>query len=295
MINVIDILHECHSCYFACHACEKSAGLLCVIAYHHKSIVKLGEYGFDTFSKPLVSPCRLFPVLLIQPIRDFQSNVSDIKEIPLYLCVEIAFISEHRAVMIFPLHILEVMEVVDTCRRQVVRMYNTSYSTDSVEFIAIIIHSLRGAVAPVWCCVWIVMPHGAAVCPGILTDLDGFRVDAKYIFRTVYCHCHITADILCKPCRQLTTGIKLPAANQVWQILFALMVQAIKKVIFTVKVERLGCYAKSDDFQVGKLGNGSTTRYIPKVVYTISGEILANSKYSDEICYEVAHKQRNSS
>ena len=29
--------------------------------------------------------------------------------------------------------------------------------------------------------------------------------------------------------------------------------------------------------------------YVSEFVYTISGENLADSKYSDEICYEVAH------
>lgn len=91
--------------------------------------------------------------------------------------------------MIFPLHILEIMEVVDTCRH-IVSMYVTAYSTNSVEFIAIIIHPLRGTISPVGCRIGIVMPHGAAFYPCVLTDLDGFGVDAEYIFRTVYCHCH---------------------------------------------------------------------------------------------------------
>ena len=56
MISVIDILHESHSDNLCCHSGEKSAGLLCVISYHHKRVVELGEYGFDTFSKPLARP-----------------------------------------------------------------------------------------------------------------------------------------------------------------------------------------------------------------------------------------------
>src|SRR3712207_6954051 len=71
------------------------------------------------------------------------------------------------------------------------------------------------------------MPHGAAFCPCVLTDLDGFGVDAEYIFRTVYCHCHILADILRKPCRQLTAGIVMSAADQGGEIVFSLMAQTI--------------------------------------------------------------------
>ena len=196
--------------------------------------------------------------------------------------------------MIFPLHILEVMEVVDTCRCHIIRMYDTAYSTDSVEFIAIIIHPLRGTIAPVRCRIGIVMPHGAAFCPGVLTDFDGLRVDAEYIFRTIYCHCHVLADFLCKPCRQLTAGIELSAADQVGQIVFALMVQTIKKVVLAVNMERFGCYDQSDDLKVGKLGNYTTTRYISEFINTISGEILADSEDFDKICYEVAHMRVNS-
>src|SRR3712207_8655858 len=44
-------------------------------------------------------------------------------------------------------------------------------------------HPLRGTISPVGCRIGIVMPHGAAFCPCVLTALDGFGVDAEYIFR----------------------------------------------------------------------------------------------------------------
>ncbi|MBR8788606.1 hypothetical protein IX307_002966 [Bacteroides pyogenes] len=72
------------------------------------------------------------------------------------------------------------------------------------------------------------------------------------------------------------------------------MAQTIKKVVFAVNMERFGCYAQSDDLKVGKLGNYTTTGYISELINTISGEILADSENSDEICYEVAHMQINS-
>ena len=52
----------------------------------------------------------------------------------------------------------------------------------------------------------------------------------------------------------------------------------------------LGCYAKSDNFQIGKLGYNTTTRYISEFIDTISGEILADS----EDPYEFAKKLRMS-
>ena len=42
-----------------------------------------------------------------------------------------------------------------------------------------------------------------------------------------------------------------------------------------------GGYAKSNDFKVGKLGNNTTTWYVSEFIYTISGEILADSEDSD--------------
>ena len=52
MINEIDILHERHCCDFACHAGEKTAGLFCVVSYHHKIVIKPGEHRFDSFTEP---------------------------------------------------------------------------------------------------------------------------------------------------------------------------------------------------------------------------------------------------
>lgn len=138
MINVIDILHKCHSGNFASHTGEKSAGLLCLITYHHKAVVELGENCLNPLSELFICPCRRSPIFLIQPIWNFQSNVGDIKKILLHLGAEIAFVTKHHAVMIFPLHILEVMDVVDTCSSHVEGMNNTAYSTDIMEFISII-------------------------------------------------------------------------------------------------------------------------------------------------------------
>ncbi len=134
MINEIDILHESHSGYFSCHSGEKSAGLLCIITYHHKTVVELGENGLNPFSELSVCPCRRSPILLVQPIRNVQSNVGNVKKILLHFGAEIAFVTKHHAVMIFPLHILEVMEVVDTCSCHVEGMDNECLCKAMVDF-----------------------------------------------------------------------------------------------------------------------------------------------------------------
>ena len=295
MINEIDILHERHSCDFACHAGKKTAGLLCIVSYHHEIIVELREYCFDTLAESLVCPDWWTPVLLIQPIRNFEGDVCDLKEILLNLGTEITFISKHHAVVIFPAHIIEIVEVMDACRSHVIRVDNTLCPADSMEFITIIMQTLRGAISPVRRSIHVVTSHGTTLCPCILADLYGLGINAEHILGSVNGASHILADFLGKPCRQLSTGIELSAADQVWQILLALMVKTMKKEIFTVESESLGRYAEGYDFEVGELRDNPTSRYISEFIHTISGEILADSEDSDEICYEVAHKQSNSS
>ena len=142
---------------------KSPSGLLCVISYHHKIVVELGEYGFNPFSELFVGPRRLVPVLLIQPIWYFERDVCRLREIFLDFGAEIAFVTGHHTVSVFPTHLLEIMEVMDTCSRHAIGVYDTPYSTDSMELISIIMQSLRCAVAPVGSGADIVTPHGAVI------------------------------------------------------------------------------------------------------------------------------------
>lgn len=295
MINEINIQHERHSCDFACHTCKETAGLLCIVSYHHEIIVELGENSFYTFAEPLICPGWRTPVFLIQPKWYFKGDICSLKEILLNFGTEITFVSKHHAIMIYPAYIVEEMEVMEACRRHVIRMYHTMYAADSMEFISIIVQTLRGTISPIRSRLDIVASHGTTLRSCVLTDLYGLGVNAGYVFGAVNGYSHILAYFFGKPCRQLTAGIELPTAYQVWQIILALMMQTMEKKIFAVKPERLGCYSQSDDFEVGKLRDSPTSGYIPMLIHTIPGEILAYPENSDEICYEVAHKQSNSS
>ncbi|MDE6721340.1 MAG: hypothetical protein K2J84_04225, partial [Bacteroidaceae bacterium] len=88
---------------------------------------------------------------------------------------------------------------------------------------------------------------------------------------------------------------ELSPADQVWKILLTLIMQTMKKKILAVESEGLGGYAESNDFEVGELRDNTTSGHVTEFINTISCEILADSKNSYEICYEVAHKQTNSS
>ena len=183
--------------------------------------------------------------------------------------LDLAFVTEHRAVMIFPLHIIEVMEVVDACRRHVVGMDYATYSADCMEFISIIIHSLRCAIAPIGCHIRIVATHRTAFRSCILTYFHRLGVNAENIFPSINGGCHFPAYLLSKTCRQLSSGIELPATDQVWQIIHAFMVQTVKQIVFAVEVERLGCESQSDNFKVGELRDNSASRYVSQFIVKI--------------------------
>lgn len=295
MIDEIDILHERHCCDFARHAGKKSAGLFGVVSYHHEIVVELGEYGFDSFTEPFVDPGGRTPVFLIQPEGDFEGDVGSLKEILLELGTEITLVPQNHAVMILPGHILEITDVVDTCRRHVVGMYDAAYSADCVELVAEVMYPLRGAITPVRWGIGIVTAHGAALCPCVLADPDGLGINAEHILGAVNGSGHVLSDLLREPGRELAPGVELPAADKVWQILPALMVQTMKKEVLAVEPERLRRYTERHDLKVGELRHNPATRHVSQFIHPISGEILADSENSYEICYEVAHKQTNGS
>ena len=127
---------------------KEAAGLFCIVSYHHQIVVELGKYRFDTFTESLVCPCRRMPVFLIQPIWNFKSDICCLKEILLDLSTEIAFVSKHHAIMVFPAYVLEKMKVMNTCGSHVKGMDNTKYSADNMELIAIIVRSLARRSIP---------------------------------------------------------------------------------------------------------------------------------------------------
>ena len=176
-INVI-------AAFFPSHTGEKSAGLFCVVSYHHKVIVKLGEHVFKAFAEALVCPRWWSPVLLVQTVWNFQSYIYCLKEIFLDLRTEISFVTQHHTVLIFPSYIIEIMKVMDTCGSQIIRIYDASYSTDCVEFIAVVMQALRGTVSPIRSSSDIVTSRSTAIGSGILTYFYRFRADAEYILYT---------------------------------------------------------------------------------------------------------------
>lgn len=59
--------------------------------------------------------------------------------------------------------------------------------------------------------------------------------------------------------RQFTPGIELPSTDKIWEILLVFMLQTMKKEILAIEAEGLSGYDKSNDFEVGELGNNTTS------------------------------------
>ncbi len=123
MIEKIEILQHRESCDFGCHSSEKARWLLGIVAYHHQVVVQLGEDRLNSLSVPLVSPQRRPPVLLVQPVRNFKGDVCRGKQVLLYWSTQISFVAKYHTVMIFPLNILQVMEVMYVGCGHVIGMY----------------------------------------------------------------------------------------------------------------------------------------------------------------------------
>ena len=62
-------------------------------------------------------------------------------------------------------------------------------------------------------------------------DLYGLGVNTEYVFSAVNGNRYILTDLFGKPRRQFTANIELTTANQVWQIVLAFILQAMKQEI----------------------------------------------------------------
>ena len=112
MIEEIEILQHRESCNFCCHPCEEALWLLCIVAYHHQVVVQPREHRLYSLSEFLVSPSRWSPVLLAQPVWYFKYDVGRGEQVLLNGSAQIPLVAKYHAVMIFPPHIFQIMEVM---------------------------------------------------------------------------------------------------------------------------------------------------------------------------------------
>lgn len=289
MINEVYILEHCKSGNVCRCLGKKSCRLLCIVSNHHELVVELREKSFDSFSGFLVRPCRRSPILLVQPIGYFKVYVSSVKKVLLNLGTEIAFVTEQHAIVVFPLHIIQITKVVNVCGGHVIRMDNPTYPADSVEFIPVIMYALRSAIAPLWSKFIIAASHCTTVGTCILADLDRLGIDAENILLAVHGSSNVLTYFLSKPSSKSTSLIELPATNQIGKTIAFYSLKSFEQIVLAVNPKCLGCGREGDDLEVGKLGDNATMWAIPVLIHTISCVFFDYVKDFTELYDEVVH------
>ena len=289
MIEKIEILQHSESCDFGCHSSEKARWLLGIVAYHHQVVVQLGEDRLNSLSVPLVSPQRRPPVLLVQPVGNFKCDVCRGKQVLLYGSTQISFVAKYHTVMIFPLDVLQVMEVMHVGCCHIIGMYDTRRATKGMELVAVVVHVLRGTIAPGWSMVYICFTHRASIGTCILADLDRLGVKAEHKLSSVDGLCYGLANVLAKQTSQLPALVELPTGNKIRNGVWTLSAQTGKEIVLTVDTECFRRDGKCHNLQVGESGNDTTARNISPLGYLISCILLADFKNFSELCNEVVH------
>ena len=216
MIEKIEILQHCEGRNLGSHPREEARRLFGIVAYHHEMVIQLREYCLDSLSEAFVGPCGWSPVLLVQPVWDIKGDVGSLKQVQLDRSTQIALVSENRTIMILPLYIFQVLQVMHVGSSHVVGVYDTSDTTQSMKFVAVVVHVLRCTVAPGWCMFYIIPSHLAPAGSCILTDLYGLGVNAEDRLASVDCLGNGLTDTFAKQHRLLTALVILPTGNQVW-------------------------------------------------------------------------------
>ena len=274
MIREIDILQYSKSSDFCGNSGKESCWLLCIISYHHELVIELRKESLNSFTEPLIGPCRWSPVFLIETVWNLKCYVYGIKKILLYLCIEISLVAKNHAVMVLPLDILEIMNVMNIGRCHVIGMDDSAYATECVELIAIIVHLQGRTVTPCRGMFEIIPAHGTAGCPDILTYLYRFGVNAEYKFIAVHGIGNIFPYLFSKACSELTPLVILSAANKMGKQLSLLAFKTVEKIVFAVNAKSFSSGRKRNDLEIREFWNDASTRDVSLFVNTISGDFL---------------------
>ena len=259
MIEKIDILQQREGSHLGFHSGEEAAWLLGIVAYHHELVIQLRKDCLNSLSEAFVGPCRWSPVLLVQPVRDIKFNVSSFKQIQLYGSTQVTFVPKYHTVAVLPLHIFKILQVMHIGSSHVERVYDSSDTAQGMELVSIIVHVLRGTIAPGWSVLYVVLSHLAPVGTCILTDLYWLGVNTEDRLSSIYRLGYGLANTLTKQHGFLATLVVLPASNQVGNGSGTFCVQPLEEVVFAVNTQCLCRNGKSHHLQIGEGGNNTAT------------------------------------
>ena len=294
MIEKIEILLHGESSDLGRHPGEQAAWLLCVVAYHHELVVQLGEYGLNPLPEALVLPARRFPVLLVHPVWHLKGYARRLKQIQLHGRAQVTLVRKHRAVMILPLDVLEVVQVMDIGGGQVIGVYDARDAAQRMELVSVVAHVLGGAVAPGRRMLNVAPAHLAPVGADVPAHPDGLGVYAEHILAAVDGLGYGLADALPETHRLLPALIVLPAGNQVGDFTRVFLVQKVEQVVLAVYAHALRRNGKRNHLHVGEGRHDAAAGDISTLVHMIFSKMLAYLKNFSELCNEVVHIYDNS-
>lgn len=199
MVEKIEILQHGEGCYFCCHPCGESLWLLCMVAYHHQMVIQWGEHRFNSLPVSPIGPAWWSPVLLVQPVWYFKYDVGRREQVLLHRSTQITLVTKYHAVMVFPSYIFfQIMQVMYVGGSHVKRVYDSRSTAQGVKLIAVVVHSLRGTVAPCRDKAHIPLAHGTPFGTCILANLYRLGVNAEPKLTAINGPCYRFADAFAK-------------------------------------------------------------------------------------------------
>ncbi len=140
------------------------------------------------------------------------------------------------------------MYIMNICSRYIIRVNNTTYSTDSVELIPIVIHLLGGAKPLEGALCGLSFPITQRLARASWHTLTGLESITK-----TFSPPSIPADVFCKTSREFATDVELSSGYKV-RDMFGRFSQSLKEVVLSVITECIGCRRKSYNYQIRKVG-----------------------------------------
>lgn len=196
---------------FADDAGKQAVGLFCIVADDHVLVAQLREHCSNALPRlGKRNECR-GPCLWIETVRAFKPEVGSSEKVELHTLDDVAIGTEEAAIMRQRLDVVERMQVVDACMREVVGMHYAAQYGEGVEFVAEVIHTLRGTVAEVRRRVGCGYAHLTAFHSRQPAHLDRLAGDAERIRAAVDKGHHARADVLAQPGGGLAAGVVLSA------------------------------------------------------------------------------------
>ena len=194
--------------------------------------------------------------------------------------------------MIKRLDVLQITDVMYACLGEVIGVYDTAQTAESMELVAKEVSALGGAVAEVRGFGEVFAPAHLAAFPASDTaHLYGHGVYAEVVLAAINVPCDAAAYLLQQIAHRLAAVIKLATGDKVGNRGAALFQPGLKQPVLAVYLFGFRCHAQGYNLQVREAGNWTGATDISFFCYQIIGELLAYLQKFNELCVQVAHNK----